>query len=214
MPPAPAPCAASTQALADQRVRSWTEAPCQRRDGRSSRGEHGSVLERAWQAVWKQTANSGVPFAQAAMRKLSTNSVVVRLAGQPPHRGSELERDEQLCGQEAAVPEAPNAVGLAIGPGQLRGRAISWTGESTQLRCATVRLGNRRTVHLLVERLGETGWDWHVWGQAGWTWARYGLAETAEQAEQALVGLMRCSTNDNAPLGPNCQFVLFPQRSA
>ena len=152
------------------------------------------------------------------MRKFSINSIVVRFARHPPHRGSGLERDERLRSQDATVPKAPNAVGLAIGPEQLRGRAINWTRESTQLRCATVRLGNRRTVHLLVEGLGETGWDWHVWGQAGWTWARYGLAETAEhareQAEQALVGLMRSSTNDDAPLGPNCQFVLFPQRIA
>lgn len=73
-------------------------------------------------------------------------------------------------------------------------------------------------VHLMVERLGETGWDWHVWVQAGWTWACYGLAETAEsakeQSEWALAGLMRSDADGNAPLCPSCQFVLFPQRRA
>ena len=96
--------------------------------------------------------------------------------------------------------------------------AIGWTGEGTQLQCATVRLGNRRTVHLLVERLGETGWDWHVWVRAGWTWARYGLAETAEhargQAEGALVGLIRSDKDGTTLLSSNCQVILFPRRGA
>ena len=152
------------------------------------------------------------------MRKCSTNSVVVRPARRPSHHGSGLERDERLRSRDVANPEAADAAELAAGHERLCGEAIGWTGEGTQLQCATVRLGNQRTVHLLVERLGETGWDWHVWVRAGWTWARYGLAETAEhareQAEGALVGLIRSNTNGTALLSSTCRFVLFPERSA
>ena len=148
------------------------------------------------------------------MNRFLVNSVVVRLARQPPCHGSKLEPDNRPRSQDATFPGVPNAAKRE----RARGRAVSWTGGSTHLRCATVRLGNRQTAHLLVERLGGAGWDWHVWVQAGWTWARYGLAETAEnareQAERALVGLMRSDADGNAPLGPNCQFVLFPQHSA
>ena len=146
------------------------------------------------------------------------NSVIVRLARPRPHHASKLERDGRPRGQDAAVRKAPGSIVLAAGRERARGRGVNWTGSSTQLRCATVRFGSRQTVHLLVEKLGETGWDWHVWVQAGWTWARYGLAGTAEhareQAERALVGLMRSDTDGNVPLGLNCQFVLFPQRGA
>ena len=152
------------------------------------------------------------------MRELKTNSVAVRLARQPSHHGSGLERDERLRSQDVANPKASDAAKLAAGHERLCGRAIGWTKEGTQLQCATVRLGNRRTVHLLVERLGETGWDWHVWVQADWTWAHYGLAETAEnareQAEGAFVSLMCSDTDGTALLSTNCQAVLFPQRGA
>jgi hypothetical protein len=37
------------------------------------------------------------------------------------------------------------------------------------------------------------------------------IAENArEQAERALVGLMRSNADGNALLGPTCQFVVFP----
>lgn len=69
-----------------------------------------------------------------------------------------------------------------------------------------------------MERLGETGWDWHVWVRADLIWARYGLAETAEhakeQAERTLAGLMRSDTGGTALLAPNCRSILLPQRGA
>lgn len=151
------------------------------------------------------------------MQKSSTEKIFC-LARRLPYRGSELEQDRQLHCQGASVLEVPNAVELAAGHGRTRGQAISWAGESTQLQCATVRLGSGRAVRLLVERLGETGWDWHVWVQASWIWARYGLTETAEQAreqaERTLVGLMRSDVGGTALLAPNCRSILLPQRGA
>lgn len=151
------------------------------------------------------------------MCKDSTKKTVC-LVRQTLHHGSELEQSRQFSCRDASVLEVDNAVELAAGHGQTHGWAIGWAGESTQLQCATIRLRNGRAVRLLVERLGEAGWDWHVWVQAGWTWARYGLAETAEharnQAEQALVGLMRSDTGGTALLGPHCQPILLSQRSA
>ena len=126
------------------------------------------------------------------MHESSTSSNVVCLARQLPHQGSEL--DERLRGPGAAVLETPDAVEFAAGRERMRRRAVGWTRESVHLRCASVRLGNRQTVHLLVEKLGGTGWDWQVWVQAGWTWSRYGMAETAEdakkQAERAFASLL------------------------
>ena len=112
----------------------------------------------------------------------------------------------------------PNVVELATGRERARGGVVGWTEGNARLQCATVQFGHRLVVHLVVEELGKTGWDWHVWVQAGWTWARYGLAETAEnareQAEWALAGLMRSDADGNAPFCPNCRFALLPQRSA
>ena len=149
------------------------------------------------------------------MRKSPTNNGVVRLAGPLPHHGSKLEQDERLRGPDATVLKAPNVVELAAGRERARRGALTWTGEGTQLWYATVRLGTRRTVHMLVERLGGAGWDWHVWVRAGPTWSRYGLAKTAKcarkRAERALMGLMRSDAGGDAPLGPNGRFVLVPQ---
>jgi len=48
-------------------------------------------------------------------------------------------------------------------------------------------------LHLQVESLGESGWDWHVWEQSGRGQQRYGLAdsltEAKEKAEAALDAL-------------------------
>ena len=141
------------------------------------------------------------------MSKSSTNSNVVSLARPLPHQTLELDQDKRLRGPDAPVREVPDAAELAAGREGMRRRAVSWTKESAQLRCASVRLGNRQTVHLLVEKLGGTGWDWQVWVQGVWIWSRYGVAGTAEnakeQAEQAFVSMMRSDASSDAFLGPN-----------
>ena len=54
-------------------------------------------------------------------------------------------------------------------------------------------LGGCDALHLQVESLGESGWDWNVWEQFGCVRQRYGLADSLtdakEKAEAALDAL-------------------------
>jgi len=51
------------------------------------------------------------------------------------------------------------------------------------LHYAARLLGARGTLHMQVDSLGESGWDWHVWEQLGRGQQRYGLADTLDEAK-------------------------------
>ena len=55
---------------------------------------------------------------------------------------------------------------------------IDWTTDDDDLHFAVQAFGSEYIVHLAVESLGETGWDWHVWDAFGRTRPLYGLADS------------------------------------
>ena len=61
--------------------------------------------------------------------------------------------------------------------------AVSWVTDEGELHTAQSSIGSERVIHLAVESLGETGWDWHVWDGAVRGHQRYGLADTLDQAK-------------------------------
>ena len=61
--------------------------------------------------------------------------------------------------------------------------AVGWVTDEGELYTAQISIGSERVIHLAVESLGETGWDWHVWDGAVRGHQRYGLADTLEQAQ-------------------------------
>lgn len=61
--------------------------------------------------------------------------------------------------------------------------AVSWVTDEGDLYTAQTSIGSKRVIHLTVESLGETGWDWHVWDGAVRGHQRYGLADTLDQAQ-------------------------------
>ena len=50
--------------------------------------------------------------------------------------------------------------------------------------------GNAVVLHMQVESLGESGWDWHVWEQSGRGQQRYGLADTLVEAKVKAEGAL------------------------
>ena len=68
---------------------------------------------------------------------------------------------------------------------------VNWTSEDGVLHTAECVLGVGQAVHLLVESLGEHGWDWQVWNPNGRCRTHYGVADTLRaakaRAELALV---------------------------
>jgi len=78
---------------------------------------------------------------------------------------------------------------------------MNWSSEEGELYSAEMRLGSAGIVHAVVESLGETGWDWHVWDTAGGLQTYYGLADTLDDAqgkvERALIR-MRCQLDHAA----------------
>jgi len=72
--------------------------------------------------------------------------------------------------------------------------AMDWVSDEGEVYSAERWLGARGTIHLTVESLGETGWDWHIWDTAGGVQQRYGLADTLEEAkakaERALLDII------------------------
>ncbi|MGI4953036.1 MAG: hypothetical protein ACRYGM_14635 [Janthinobacterium lividum] len=74
-----------------------------------------------------------------------------------------------------------------------RGAVVVWVCEHDDMYSAEIEAGPCHTVHLQVEDLGDTGWDWHVWDRAAHVQQRYGLADTASQAQaqaEAAFGLI------------------------
>ena len=59
---------------------------------------------------------------------------------------------------------------------------VVWVREHDDMYSAEVLIPRGRKIHLLVEGLGDTGWDWHVWDTGIGFQQRYGLADDADQA--------------------------------
>ncbi len=73
---------------------------------------------------------------------------------------------------------------------------VQWVTDEGKVHRAERPLSVRGSVvvlHMQVESLGESGWDWHVWEQSDRVRQRYGLADTLDEAkakaEGALSGL-------------------------
>lgn len=81
---------------------------------------------------------------------------------------------------------------------------VNWTSESVGLHMAECRLGAGVVVHLLVERLGDFGWDWQVWDPAQCVRADCGVANTLEtakvRAELAVIEAVACVETELAGL--------------
>ncbi len=61
---------------------------------------------------------------------------------------------------------------------------LRWTSEGEESHSAESSLGAVGTAHLVVESLGEAGWDWHVCEVAHRLRPHYGLADTLEEATE------------------------------
>lgn len=75
--------------------------------------------------------------------------------------------------------------------------AVEWASDRVEggLHTATAKATTAcGPMHLVVEELGEAGWDWHVWDAAG-RGQHYRVVDTLEDAkaaaEQALDMLVR-----------------------
>ena len=58
---------------------------------------------------------------------------------------------------------------------------VEWVTDDGEVHYAQRSLSAGRhavVLHMQVESLGESGWDWHVWEQSGRGQQRYGLADT------------------------------------
>ena len=58
---------------------------------------------------------------------------------------------------------------------------VEWATDDGEVHHAQRLLSAGRhavVLHMQVESLGESGWDWHVWEQSGRGQQRYGLADT------------------------------------
>ena len=62
--------------------------------------------------------------------------------------------------------------------------ALEWQVTGEDLRSAEARLDIGGVVHLSVECLGSTGWDWLVWDSSCQALPRYGLAGTEGAAKR------------------------------
>ncbi len=60
---------------------------------------------------------------------------------------------------------------------------VHWMTDEDGLHYAARLLGARGTLHMQVDSLGESGWDWHVWEQSGHGQQRYGLADSLPEAK-------------------------------
>ena len=60
---------------------------------------------------------------------------------------------------------------------------VSWIEEAGDIHMAERGLGPKGALHLVVESLGECGWDWRVWDYARQVGQRYGLAATVDEAK-------------------------------
>lgn len=60
---------------------------------------------------------------------------------------------------------------------------VHWMTDGDGLHYAGRLLGACGTLHMQVDSLGESGWDWHVWEQSGRGQQRYGLADSLAAAK-------------------------------
>lgn len=70
---------------------------------------------------------------------------------------------------------------------------VQWVTDDGEVHHAEQRLsvpGNAAVLHMQVESLGESGWDWHVWEQSGRGQQRYGLADTLDEAKAKAEGAL------------------------
>jgi len=70
---------------------------------------------------------------------------------------------------------------------------LVWIRGSAQIYSAERVVDLEHTVQLLVESLGTSGWDWHVWDTGARLPARYGLSNDVGHAKaqaEAAFGLM------------------------
>jgi len=75
---------------------------------------------------------------------------------------------------------------------------VVWIRESTQTYVAETVVDPQHKVHLQVEDLGNSGWEWHVWDTGARLPARYGVANDADQAKgqaEAAFGMMLVQLN-------------------
>lgn len=59
----------------------------------------------------------------------------------------------------------------------------NWTSEDASFHVAECDLGAGVIVQLLVESLGEHGWDWQVWEPTRCLRTHYGVAATLDAAK-------------------------------
>ena len=61
---------------------------------------------------------------------------------------------------------------------------VTWELEDGSLHVGQRALGVAGVLHLTVESLGESGWDWHVWDMSRQARQQYGLADTLTEAKR------------------------------
>jgi hypothetical protein len=64
------------------------------------------------------------------------------------------------------------------------GAMVTWVLEDGNLHMGQRALGVAGVLHLAVESLGESGWDWHVWDMSRQVRQQYGLADTLTEAKR------------------------------
>jgi len=75
---------------------------------------------------------------------------------------------------------------------------VVWVREHDDMDSAELAADQHHKVHLLVEDLGDTGWDWHVWDAHVRFQQRYGMADSVAQAKaqaEAALSLMLVEMN-------------------
>ena len=60
---------------------------------------------------------------------------------------------------------------------------LSWVSEDEEAYFAQQVLGRHGSLHLVVERLGEAQWDWHVWDATGRLRPHFGMTDSLDQAK-------------------------------
>ncbi len=73
---------------------------------------------------------------------------------------------------------------------------VHWMTDGDGLHYAAQLLGARGTLHMQVDSLGESGWDWQVWEQLGRGQQRYGLADTLAEAKSKVEGALAVLTRE------------------
>jgi len=60
---------------------------------------------------------------------------------------------------------------------------VVWIRGNGQTYVAETAVDPLHKVHLQVEDLGNSGWEWHVWDTGARLPARYGISNNADQAK-------------------------------